>query len=187
VAWALFKVFLGLMIWVVQDNPYYEPPDSRFAAEGVRLPPAIAAAAAQVEDDEEVVGIEAFGKHRAYLLEGMTDKKRHIANDIVNGVPISITYCDLTGCVAAYANPEEHEPLNLDVAGLIDEKMALRSGGYTYFQEGDRVPGSSAPTDHIPYAHYPFVQTTWKKWREDHPDTDIYIGTDKNHLVNPYK
>jgi hypothetical protein len=110
-----------------------------------------------------------------------------LAANFVTVVPISITYRDPTGCVAAYANPEVHEPLDLGVAGFIDEKMALRSGGYTYFQEGDRVPGSSAPAPQIPYAHYPFVQTTWKKWREDHPDTDIYIGEGKDHFVSPYK
>jgi hypothetical protein len=176
-----FKVFLGLVTLVVQDRVPDErvgvSRDSRIEAEGVRLPPTIAAAdAAQVEDQAAVVGIEAFGKHRAYLLGGMTSVSRHAANDLVNGVPISITYCPITGCVATYINPDAHQPLDIAIAGFAGEGMAIHSGGYTYSQEGDRVPFSSAPTDHIPYAHYPFVQTTWKKWREAHPDTDIYVG-----------
>jgi hypothetical protein len=110
----------------------------------------------------------------------MRTKSRHAANDLVNGLPISITYCGLTGCVATYTNPDAREPLDIAVAGLADQQMTVQmtihSGGFTYFQEGDRVPGSSAPAEHIPYSHYPFVQTTWKKWREAYPDTDIYIG-----------
>lgn len=181
VACIAFKIFLGLVTFVVQDRVPDDPVgisrDSRIEAEGVRLPLTVAAAdAAQVEDEAAVVGIEAFGKHRAYLLGGMTSVSRHAANDLVNGIPISITYCPKTGCVATYTNPDAHQPLDIAIAGFAGEGMAIHSGGFTYSQEGDRVPFSSAPTDHIPYAHYPFVQTTWKKWREAHPDTDIYVG-----------
>jgi hypothetical protein len=175
----------GLWMLVVEGrvpDPHAVPPDTMLVADGVRLPPTLAADAATVEDDAPVVGIEASGMHRAYLLEGMTTKKRHVANDLVAGVPISITYCDLTGCVAAYTDPGAHEPLDLAIAGFVDQKLALHSGGYAYFQEGARVPGSAAPTEQIPFAHYPIVQTTWKKWREEHPDTDIYIGAGRKRF-----
>jgi hypothetical protein len=174
--------YRGLWTLVVEDrvpDPNALPPDTMLFAEGVRLPPTLPADAANVEDDAPIVGIEVFNMHRAYLLQGMRNRKRHIANDVVAGVPISITYCNLSGCVAAYTDPDAHEPLDLAIAGVIDQQLALHSGGYAYFQEGARVPGSAAPTEQIPYHHYPFVQTTWKKWREKHPDTDIYIGGGK--------
>jgi hypothetical protein len=181
VACISFKAFLSLVALVVEEHvpeiPVAASSDSQIQAAGVRLPPTISAAdASYVEDEEEVVGIEAFGKHRAYLLGGMTSVNRHAANDLVNGVPISITYCPISGCVATYANPDAHEPLDVAIAGFAGQEMAIHCAGARYSQEGDRVPGSSAPTDHIPFPHYPFVQTTWKKWREAHPDTDIYVG-----------
>jgi hypothetical protein len=177
----LFKAFLSLAVFAVQDRASDDPigycRDSWIQAVGVRLPPTLSVSdATHIKDEAIVIGIEASGKHRAYLLEGMKTEQRHAANDLVNGVPISVTYCPKTGCVATYSNQGGQEPLDISIAGFAGEEMAIHFGGFTYSQEGDRVPFSSAPTDHIPLEHYPFVQTTWKKWREAHPDTDIYVG-----------
>ena len=47
--------------------------------------------------------------------------------------------------------------------------------GETFYHQADGAPltpGGAA----FPYPDHPLERTTWKAWREAHPETDVYLG-----------
>jgi Protein of unknown function (DUF3179) len=150
--------------------------DMIFIRAGVQQPETLAPDAVDIPPETQVVGVEAGGKHRAYVLPGMARPATHVVNDLIQGVPVSVAYCNLRDCATAYTSRDgAREPLDLGVYGLVNAQLALYAGGRAYFQEpsfSDHVE----PADQLPYARYPFQRTTWGAWRENHPDTDVYLG-----------
>ncbi len=150
--------------------------------------------------DELVIGVVAAGKARAYRVLAMEGRSRHLVNDMIAGVPVSIAYCDVTGCARAYTGTPGTAPLAIRVAGLLDDQMVLDAGGILFFQgSGEPVDPALLSTSHNPiavaYAHragggtpgkppalgLPFSPLEpsvmpWKSWLALHPDTDSYAG-----------
>lgn len=151
-----------------------------FLSEGLRLPPTVPAAAAEaaIGDDDEVIGVEAGGKARAYRMRAMRIPMRHVINDVVGGVAVSITYCNLRQCVRGFGGVPKEAPLELWQAGLLDDRMVVKVGGVSYLQETGKVVecDSGQPAVPFPYAEYPLTRTTWKEWKGRHPDSDVYVG-----------
>ena len=53
--------------------------------------------------DQPVIGVTAGGRHRAYLVRALSlGAKSHIVNDVVGGVPVSVTYCDIYTCTRLF-------------------------------------------------------------------------------------
>jgi hypothetical protein len=173
------------------DEPFDQPPPSGsvpapveqrevFLSEGFRLPPTVPAAeaGAAIGDDDEVIGVVAGGKARAYRMPAMRIPTRHIINDVVGGVAVSVTYCNLRQCVRGFGGIPGETPLELWQAGLLGDRMVVKVGGVSYLQETGKVVecDSGRPAVPFPYAEYPLVQTTWKEWKRRHPETDVYVG-----------
>src|SRR5436309_12308333 len=72
-----------------------------FFLPGIRQPKAFPAGAAAVEDDADVIGVSVKGHHRAYCMATMADLERHVINDLIDRVPVTVTYCPRTNCVRA--------------------------------------------------------------------------------------
>jgi hypothetical protein len=165
--------------WARRNEPFKPPGDGRevFRAPGVKSPPTVPADEARLDDDELVVGIEAGGRFRAYHVRTMSDRTRHVVNDVVGGRAVTVAYCDLSDCVSAYGGDEAKAPLDVAVAGLADGGMLISVDGVAYFQEtvesaDPPPPGRAAPE--FPYALDPATRTTWGRWKSLHPDTDLY-------------
>jgi hypothetical protein len=155
-----------------------EPPGSWLRAEaaGVRTPQAVAAEAAGLNDAEEVVGVVVNGAARAYRLGTLRDPRRHVVNDLVGGAPVSVAYCDRTGCIRTYTGPGA-EPLRVGIAGLRDGGLVVKLDGVYYDQQSGRVvegPPGAAP---LPLDRVPWTRTTWGRWRREHPATDVSVGS----------
>lgn len=146
------------------------------ATPGIRLPPMHPAASAHLHDDDEVLGVVVGGKARAYSLEALSGGlTRHVVNDLVGGQPVSVAYCDIDDCARVYSGPPGQEPLDVGVLTKLKVGLALRVGEADYAQEtGERL--GNGPGGHIPLPELEYVRTTWRKWREAHPDTDVYEG-----------
>lgn len=105
--------------------------------------------------------------------------ERHVVNDLLGRLPVTVTYCDRTDCVAVFTGPGGGLPLAVAVggwAGHYDEGgLLLRVGAALYRQDTGAPWGddSGAP---FPYARAECERTTWGHWREEHPDTDVYVG-----------
>jgi hypothetical protein len=150
--------------------------DFRFHFSGLRQPAARAPADADLPDDAEVIGVSAGGRARAYLVKALAGlPTNHVVNDLVGGCAVTVTFCDRKGCARVYGGGRAEVPLDLGVGGYVNQGLSLRLGDAAYSQEtGECVdPGGGPP---LPYEQFPSERTTWKAWREAHPDTDVYVG-----------
>lgn len=141
----------------------------------VRQPPAVAASAAGLADADEVIGVVLIGTARAYPLRALGGApQNHVINDLVGGRPLTVTYCDIGQCVRVFTHPGS-EPLAINIAGMWQGEMALHVDGRVY---GQRSGNSVDPrhADPFPFEAVEFERTTWKRWREAHPDTDVSVG-----------
>lgn len=136
------------------------------------------AAEAGLPDDAEVVGVEAGGRSRAYVLGALAPPDRHVLNDRLGGLPVTVTYCPRDGCLRVFTGPKGGGPLAVSVGGWDGRSdpgsMLLRVADERYRQDkGLRLGREPAP---FPYPTHEFVRTTWRRWREAHPDTDVHVG-----------
>jgi hypothetical protein len=158
---------------------YREGPSSdrsEFFSDGIRQPPTRSAEDARLADVEEVIGVEVGGKARAYRLEAMKNRGEHIINDIVSGVPVTVTYCDVANCVRAFTNPKGDAPLDISLGGLKGDRMVVIVGGTSFFQDSGQPLDPGAAGTAFPYESFRATRTRWKSWKEAHPDTEVYVG-----------
>ena len=186
-AWSALLSAAGLVACDRAEKPVRVPaavvrdlPGSRhaFPVIGSRLPKTVPADSAPLSDDEEVIGVEAGGKARAYRMKAMVQPFQHVINDVVGGLAVTTTYCNITGCVRGFGGQARPDPLAVDQAGLLDRKMVLKVGHAAYLQDTGALvehdPGTLAPP--FPLAEYPLTRTTWRAWKTLHPHTDVYAG-----------
>jgi hypothetical protein len=135
----------------------------------------VPAADAGLEDDEAVIGVRAGGRTRAYCVSALSKgHATHVVNDMLGGVPVSVTYCNMHRCARAFSDDEANQPLELAQGGLVTGSMVLRASGHRYRQDSGEPLDPDAPP--FPYVAYPAEVTTWGEWRREHPDTDVYLG-----------
>ena len=195
IRWAIGVVVLVIWVTTVLCSFSYErlalraienrvtyshgPADPLFALKmrGIDRPPILKASASKVRPDEEVIGVLIDGKARAYRLDVFRERSQHVVNDLVQGKPVTVSYCDLNECVRVFTDPRSSEPLPVSIAGLYEGgELVLDLGGTLYFQKsGDRLDKNSGPAV-IPLERLAPTRTTWERWRQAHPDTDIYEG-----------
>jgi hypothetical protein len=145
-------------------------------SKGVVQPTTLAAESSGMRDDEEVIGVVVGGKARAYRLDALRDRTRHLVNDLLGGVPVAVTYCDISDCVRVYTDPQGDSTMEIEVAGLTEGEMVMKLGGVLYFQKSGRPmkPGDGPAA--IPFELLSPTRTTWKEWAQRHPETDVYVG-----------
>lgn len=151
-----------------QANAESENSTALFFVPGIRQPPTRPALAADVEDDAEVIGVSVHGRHRAYCMGTLANPERHVVNDLIDRVPVTVTYCPRTNCVRALTQDDESdEPLGVVGRGWSEGKMMIWVAGKTLPQDSEIIPGLNDMS---------FETTTWKEWKTAHPDTDVYTG-----------
>ena len=180
---AFYSVERSRLRAVEKDVSYPDPgvpkPEKRlwrFELAGLQQPQTLPAVAAKIADGDEVIGVVVNGKPRAYWLKALKYPPWHIVNDVVVGVPVSVTYCDRTDCTRLYTSSQSSTPLDVNLAGLYGHEMVVKVGGVLYFQETGKPFEAGAGATSLPYADYPWERTTWKEWRRLHPETDVFIG-----------
>lgn len=146
--------------------------EAPIAFQGVKRPPTRTAEATTWNDDELVIGINVDDEFRAYRLRCMRTPDRHVVNDVVGEKPISVSYCNLYECVRAFSGEPSGEPLNLSVGGLRNDRgMILKVNGKRYYQDTLEPADPETTSTAFPYEETEYSVTTWKLWREAHPDT----------------
>jgi hypothetical protein len=147
----------------------------RFQMKGIVRPPTLPADRADLREDDEVIGVVADGNARAYQLKALYIGRHHIVNDLIGSVPISVAYCDISNCAQVYTRRGTTEPLDVWQSGFGKGGLILKIEGVAYrHQSGEPLePGPDVPP--IPYQNYPWIRTTWREWKHQHPGTDIYF------------
>ena len=154
-----------------------EPPGMWLRAEapGVRTPPTVAAEVAGLDDAEDVIGVVVNGAARAYRLSALRDPRRHVVNDLVGDAPVSVAYCDRTGCIRTYTGPGV-EPLRVGIAGLRDGGLVVKLNGVYYDHRSGQVVEGLPDAAPLLHDQVPWTRTTWGRWRREHPATDVFVG-----------
>ncbi len=147
----------------------------------INRPRVFSAAEVIVDDDETVIGITVGARHRAYILHAFYGNPMvHVVNDVIGQDAVSISVCDRTGCCQVFDEPNQKDPLKLAFGGWRDGQMMLRTpDGLYYIESLDAVRAEDKP---FRFSALQFEKTTWKKWKEAHPDTDIYVKPERKSV-----
>lgn len=187
-----YRTLFGLAVLAIMANTGCEdsrqldckppaPPDvsNEMILGGISRPNVVAADEAKVDPEADVVGISVGNEHRAYLVSAfdasgiqlipsqMVRLRKHIVNDVVNGRPVTVTYCDRSKCLRVFSDSNAKASLNVGLAGFRDGKMLLHYGGKTYVHNDKSFP----------IAEMKFVVVKWKEWKRLHSETKVYLGT----------
>jgi hypothetical protein len=155
--------------------PSQPNPDFALDVAGVCQPATLPADKAALDDDAPVIGVLASDRARAYLVGAFENgPASHLVNDVLGGVPISVTRCDRTGCTRVFTSSTAGQPLKLSLGGVRSSRMILKFDGHLYLQETSERLDQEGPS--FPYREYPATRTVWRDWRQAHPDTDVYVG-----------
>ncbi|UGY94613.1 DUF3179 domain-containing (seleno)protein [Streptomyces gobiensis] len=131
-------------------------------------------------DDEPVFGLEHPHLPRAY--PQLVLVWHEIVNDTVDGKPLTVTYCPLTGTAIAFTGPPDGSALTFGTTGnLVNSNLVMydRQTDSTWPQiTGTAITGKRKGQR---LATTPLLWTTWKAWRSAHPDTQV-LSTDTGHL-----
>ena len=146
----------------------------------IQRPHVVEAETAWLPDNAIVLGVRVGNRYRAYALIAFSKIDEHVVNDLVGGVPVTVTYCNRTDCPRVFTDARGSQPLAVAVGGWVGEPgsgpdgvMLLRVDSSYYFQDtGESLDGWGR----LPYSEIEFERTTWKTWRLAHPDTDVYTG-----------
>lgn len=130
-----------------------------------------------LRDDEPVFGLEYRGEVRAYPQQVLV--WHEIVNDTVANVPLSVTYCPLTGTVIAFT---ADTPVTFGTTGnLVNSNLLM----YDRQTDSDwpQILGTaiSGKRKGQRLATVPLVWTTWKAWRGARPHSTV-LSTDTGAL-----
>ena len=153
------------------DVDYASAPTKRstdmvFRVRGLRQPEFESASDVRVSDLYPVIGVSVGNEYRAYLLGAMDSPESHVINDLIENIPVTVTYCDRTDCVRLFTKSNQSDSLDVSIYGFIDGQMAIEVDGQTFTQGSPDVPLEDLT----------FTRTTWGEWKLDHPETNVYIG-----------
>lgn len=131
---------------------------------GLRRPRVDRPGKTRIADETFVIGVTVADHHRAYSCVSMSNPLAHVINDLIRGVPVTVTYCDRTLTARVLTANDCNEPLNVNFHGIIGDQMKIEIDG--------RVVDQTARD--LPLADIEFTQTTWGQWKESHPTSDVY-------------
>ncbi|MBX3443792.1 MAG: DUF3179 domain-containing protein [Planctomyces sp.] len=137
-----------------------------FFMDGINQPPMPLAEEVELADEAPVVGVVVGNEARAYVIQEMSDTDCHVVNDVVEGVPISMTYCDYTDRARVLTRASGSELIDLGLGGWLNGEMSVRLDGRMYQQT----------SEDIPLDDHPYERMAWSEWKAKHPETRVFVG-----------
>ena len=148
-----------------------------------------AAEATFLADTDEVIGVADKDQAKAYPLRILN--WHEVVNDRLGETPITVTYCPLTTSGIIYDRRVQGKELTFGVSGLLYESNVLlydhQSESLWSQLKEEAVTGSHTNARLRPI---PSVRTTWKTWREQHPQTLVLstrTGFSRDYSDSPYE
>jgi len=144
----------------------------------------VEAADAFLADNDRVIGIYMNGEARAYPQRILV--WHEIVNDTVDGEPVSITYCPLTGTGLGF----HRNGTEFGVSGkLLNSNLVMYDRATESRYPQILATGISGPMAGKGLEEFRTVFTEWGRWKERHPDTRV-LSTDtgimRNYQQDPY-
>ena len=134
-----------------------------------------AAEAKYLSDTERVFGVSVGGEARAYPLRILD--WHEMANDVLGGEPVTLSYCTLCGSGVLYkTRTPAGQPYTFGTSGLLyrSNKLMIDRQTLTLWNNltGEPAVGRLARSA-VRLPVLPLTITTWKEWRSRHPGTTV--------------
>lgn len=137
-----------------------------------------------LEPDDFILGYEAGGMAFAYPFKILNF--REIINDVIDGVPVLISYCPLCGSGIVYDRRVRDDVLSFgNTSALYESDLVMvdrTTGSYWWQVAGAAIVGTLTGTR---LEVLPSVVSTWRDWSAQHPDTLVLSRT--TGYVRPYE
>ena len=104
-----------------------------------------------------------------------------IANDTLGDVPVSVTYCPLTGTVMGFERGETTFGVSGD---LVNSNLVMYDRASDSRWPQMLATAIAGPLLEASLREFPLTWTTWKRWRDAHPDT--LVLTEQTGYVRDY-
>ncbi|MEE2752982.1 MAG: DUF3179 domain-containing (seleno)protein [Candidatus Latescibacterota bacterium] len=127
-------------------------------------------------ESDIVLGIELDGEARAYPVNFMTGPLNEVINDHLGSKNIAVTWCSVDYSGVVYHREFDGRPFHFGVMGMDNGAMVLydRQTRSRWNQlAGKAVEGKMEGEKLKPL---PSTLTTWKRWRDVHPETTVYVN-----------
>jgi hypothetical protein len=157
----------------------------------IRPPNIPAEQATYLKDTDRVFGVSLGDETRAYPLRIMD--WHEMANDVVGGIPVSLSYCTLCGSAILYHGKANHQSFTFGSSGLLyrSNKLMYDHSTESLWSELQGIPVAGKLVDQgIHLEVLPIVLTTWDDWKRRHPRTTVLslnTGYQRNYNVGPYE
>jgi hypothetical protein len=135
-------------------------------------------------DDAPVFGVEIDGDAKAYPQYVLV--WHEIANDVVGGTPLAVTYCPLTGTAMAF----ERGGVEFGVSGnLVNSNLVMYDRATD--SRWPQVLGTAIGGEHTGASlrEHPTTWTTWSTWKAAHPEGLVLTedtGNVRSYGRDPY-
>ena len=131
---------------------------------------------------DPVFGVDRDGVTKAYPQKILV--AHEIVNDELDGTPVAVTYCPLTGTVQGF----ERGNTEFGVSGrLINANLVMYDRTTeTWWPQilATSIPGPWNESPEIrSLQEFRLIWTTWERWRGQNPDTQV-LSTDTGHASN---
>lgn len=145
--------------------------------------------AERLDATDRVLGVAVNGEARAYPI-GILNY-HEIVNDVIGGRPVAVTYCPLCNSGVVFDASVEGERRLFGVSGLLYNSDVLlydRDTESLWSQLMGRAvtgPLAGETLETLPVRH-----TTWRDWRERHPETLVLsddTGFHRAYYRDPYR
>jgi len=192
-----FCLFVFANWFLAEEKMRLGPPedpdemDMPWITAGIYQPQVESADTDKIKPEQKVIGILLEDKARAYMLAAFDGIERTVVNDVIKGTPVTITYYPMESLhnepekrVRVFCDNHGSEALMMGLMGTEEGKMKIYCQEKGYFQMGSKVSvwhdsnkdGKEDPDEMFQLADLEFEVVNWKDWKENHPDTDVYLG-----------
>lgn len=141
-----------------------------------------------IKDDDLITAIQVGDDIRGY--PNVILNYHEIVNDRVNGVPVAVTYCPLTGSGLAWNRIVNGVETTFGVSGFIYKNNLIAYDRETESYWNQMLNRAVAgPMDGETPKNYRLIEMTWKAWKESYPGGKVLSGItgfDLNYTLFPY-
>ena len=138
-----------------------------------------------LRDSDLVLGYISKSGASAYPLKVLNF--REIANDVIDGVPVLVSYCPLCGSGAVYERKLDGKTLVFgNTSALYESDMVMfdhQTGSYWFQTMGEAIVGEMTGKRLVPL---PSATLAWGDWKRLHPDTRLLAGDGKGPFSARY-
>jgi hypothetical protein len=129
---------------------------------------------ARTADAEIVIGVVVEGHARAYPVNLMWGPDNEVVNDTLGETAVAASWCPIVLSGEVYSRARGGEKLDLGAAGAEDGVLVLYDA--STHSQWSQVSGRAmaGPLTGARLEKLPSLLTTWRRWKDLHPDTTVY-------------